>query len=181
MIRVSRHLSSHSTSTCGCSGIPASSGVADLYPRIARPLEKRFTLVGKLTAAEARLVLNYGANGKTLARSKVAVSRADAVGGNLLRRLWAQKKLEDLLVFQKPNESDITDLGKQYGLVTPFTSLIVLENLDQYVEHHIQPPTSLPGMRTQYARIMEERSMRDKKEKQEKIEHLLALWDKRVD
>lgn len=136
---------------------------------------------GRLTAAEARFVLNYGANGRILARSKVAVSRVDAVDGNLLRRLWAQKKLEDLLVFQKPNEGEITDLGKQYGLVTPFTSLIVLENLDQYVEHRIQPPTSLPGMRTQYARIMEERSMKDKQEKQEKIDHLLALWDKRVD
>ena len=159
---------------------PSSSGAADLYPGIARPLEKRFTLVGKLTAAEARLVLNYGASGKILARSKVAVSRANAVDGNLLRRLWAQKKLEDLLVFQKENESDITVLGKQYGLVTPFTSLIVLENLDQYVEHRIEPPTSLPGMRTKYARIMEERSTKDKKERQEKIEHLLALWDKRV-
>jgi Ca-activated chloride channel homolog len=160
---------------------PASSGVADLCPGIARPMEKRFTLVGKLTATEARLVLNYGANGKNLARSKVAVSRADAVDGNLLRRLWAQKKLEDLLVFQKSNESEITDLGKQYGVVTPFTSLIVLENLDQYVEHRIQPPTSLPGLRTQYARIMEERSGKDKREGQQKIEHLLALWDKRVD
>ncbi|MCX6925956.1 MAG: VIT domain-containing protein [Verrucomicrobia bacterium] len=153
----------------------------DLYPQITRPLRGRFTLAGKLTGPEARIVLNYGASGKKLASSKLTVSPADAVPGDLLRRFWAQKKLEDLLVMQKQNETEIADLGKQYGLVTPFTSLIVLETLDQYVEHKILPPRSLPAMRDKYARIMEERSTTAKKEEHEKIGHLLALWDKRVE
>ena len=164
------------------SGVAATpSAAAELYPRIARPLQGRFTLAGKLTAPEARLVLSYGAGGKTLASSKASVSAADAVPGDLLRRYWAQKKLADLLVFQKQNETEIADLGKQYSLVTPFTSLIVLETLDQYVEHHILPPASLPGIRDQYARIVEERGATAKKQERQKIEHLLALWEQRVE
>lgn len=155
-------------------------GAVELYPGIARPLTGRLTLAGKLTGPEARLVLNYGASGKTLASSKLSVSPANAAQGDLLRRFWAQKKLGDLLVFQKKNETEIAELGKQYGLVTPFTSLIVLETLDQYVEHRILPPASLPAMRDKYARIMEERSTTAKKQERQKIEHLLALWDKRV-
>ena len=34
----------------------------------------------------------------------------------------------------------LVEVGKKYGLVTPSTSLIVLETLDQYLEHEIRPP-----------------------------------------
>ncbi len=161
-------------------GTDAAPDLADLFPQRAAPLAKRFTLVGKLTANEARLVLNYGSGGKSLGHSKFTVSRATAAEGNLLRRLWAQKKLEDLLVFQKQNETEIADLGKQYGLVTPFTSLIVLETLDQYVEHRVLPPASLPTMRAEYARVVEEQGVREKVDKTEKTKQLLALWNQRV-
>jgi Ca-activated chloride channel homolog len=159
----------------------AKTGVVDLYPQMTRPLQKRFTLAGKLTAPEAAIVINYGAGGKPLSHSRHSVSRADAVQGELLRRFWAQKKLDDLLVFQKQNESNIAALGKQYDLVTPFTSLIVLERVEQYVEHRILPPASLPTVRAEYARIVEEQSSKAKKEERDKSEHLLALWDKRVE
>jgi len=162
-------------------GEAAASEVADLCPPTAHPIHGRFTMVGKLTGAQSRLVLNYGAAGKTLAHSNVTVAKAGAAEGDLLRRFWAQKKLEALLVFEKQNEPEIAELGKQYGLVTPFTSLIVLERLDQYVEHHITPPPSLPALRTEYARIMEERGAEAKREEPRKLDHLLALWKARVD
>lgn len=163
----------------GADATPA--GVVDLYPRIAQPLHGRFIVAGKLAAPEGRLVLNYGAAGKTLLHSKVSVSTADVVPGDLLRRFWAQQKLNELLVFQDQNESEIAELGKQYGLVTPFTSLIVLERVEQYVEHRIQPPASLPELRKEYARLAEEKSVNTKKEEKSKFDHILALWDKRVD
>jgi Ca-activated chloride channel homolog len=159
----------------------AKPGTVDLYPQMARPLEKRFTLAGKLTASEARIVVNYGAGGKSLSPSALTVARANAVPGELLRRYWAQKKLNDLLVFQDRNETAITELGKEYGLVTPFTSLIVLEQVEQYVEHRILPPPTLPAVRAEYARIVEEQSANARKEEREKIEHLLALWNQRVE
>ena len=154
---------------------------ADLCPPTARPIHGRFTLAGKLTAAQARLVLNYGDAGKTLTRSTVTVAKAGAAEGDLLRRLWAQQRLESLLVFEKNNAAEITELGKQYGLVTPFTSLLVLERLEQYVEHHVTPPASLPKLRAEYARIMEERGAETKRLEPGKIEHILALWKSRVE
>ena len=69
--------------------------------------------------------------------------RADAVEGSLLRRLWAQKKLAHLMIHQKPNEKEIAALGKQFGMVTPYTSLLVLDSLEQYVQYEIAPPKSL--------------------------------------
>jgi Ca-activated chloride channel family protein len=162
-------------------GTETNPGATDIYPRVAQPLQKRFTVVGKLTTSEAQVVLNYGAGGEKLKQTKLTVSRADAVPGDLLRRFWAQKNLEELLVFPRENESDIGDLGKQYGLVTPLTSLIVLEQLDQYIEHRILPPASLPKMRREYTRVMEEQKMNAKKEEKNKVDHIVALWDKRVE
>jgi len=159
----------------------AAPGAAELCPRIAQPIHGRFTLVGKLTSDQAQLVLHYGAGGKTLARSNVALARIDAVEGDLLRRLWAQKKLESLLVFEKDNQPEIADLGKRYGLVTPFTSLIVLERLEQYLEHQITPPATLPAMRAHYAQFMEQRGAEAKREAPRKLDHILALWKQRVD
>ena len=49
------------------------------------------------------------------------------------------------MVFPKRNEEQIAALGARYGLVTPFTSLMVLESLEQYVQHHIEPPATLPS------------------------------------
>ena len=163
----------------GCA--PAAAKLADIYPQVPRPLQGRLMVVGRLSAPKGEVTLNYGAGDKALTRSKVTVSREHAVPGNILRRLWAQKKLDDLLIFQKQNERQITDLGKDYNLVTPYTSLIVLETLDQYVEHRILPPASLASMRSNYARIVEELGAVAKKEESEKTAHLLELWKARVD
>lgn len=159
----------------------AKAAAVDLCPQMAQAVQGRFTLAGKLTGPEATVVLNYGGSGKILSQAHHGISRTNAVSGELLRRFWAQQKLNDLLVFQERNESDIAALGKQYGLVTPFTSLIVLERVEQYVEHRILPPTSLPKVRAKYARIVEEQSASAKMEEREKTEHLLALWNKRVE
>ncbi len=153
---------------------------ADLYPKIVRPLQGRFAVAGKLTAQQTRLAVQYGAGGKTLLKTEASISRADAVPGELLRRFWAQKKLADLLIFQKKNETEITDLGKQYGLVTPGTSLLVLERLDQYVEHKVMPPASLPALRAEYANLMEQRFTQARQQESQKIDHILALWNTRV-
>ncbi|MGC3960021.1 MAG: DUF2135 domain-containing protein [Verrucomicrobiota bacterium] len=156
-------------------------GITELCPQTSQLLQKRLTVVGKLTAAEAGIVLNYGFGGKVMTHSRHAITRKTAVPSDLLRRFWAQRKLEDLLVLQKQNEPEITELGKRYGLVTPYTSLIVLEQLEQYVEHRIMPPASLPEMRREYARIVEEQSAEEKKLQRDKTEQLLTAWTKRVE
>ncbi|MFO1512361.1 MAG: VIT domain-containing protein [Verrucomicrobiota bacterium] len=155
-------------------------GVAGLCPQTSRRVSGRFTMVGKLTAPEAALLLKYRAGGKELSRMKLRVARNAAVGGELLRKYWAQKKLAELLVLEKQNQAEIAELGRQYGLVTPFTSLIVLEQVEQYVEHRITPPKSLPKMRAEYARIVEEQDQVAKREEREKTKHLLELWNNRV-
>ena len=153
---------------------------AGIYPELPQPVAGRFTVAGKLTGQQATVTLSYGFPGNPLQKRSFKVSRSQAAEGSLLRRLWAQKKLADLMVFQERNEKEIVALGKQFGMVTPFTSLIVLENLEQYVEHEIAPPKSLAAMREEYMRRIDTLEFQKKKQKADKIESVLKMWDERV-
>jgi len=153
-----------------------------LYPALPQPITERtpFTLVGQLNAETATVTLNYGFAGKVSRANPLELSRRDAVEGDLLRKLWAQKKLADLMVFQERNKDKILDLGKAHGLVTPYTSLIVLDSLEQYIEHRIAPPRSLPKMRSDYMRAIDTVEAQRKKVEQDKLAKVRKMWKARL-
>ena len=151
------------------------------YPGLPQPVYERFALAGRLVGEKAEVVLEYGVGGKVKKRSKYRISRKDAVQGDLVRRFWAQKKVEELSVFPKRNQAELVRVGKRYGLVTPGTSLIVLEDLGQYVEHRIRPPESLPEMRREYEEIVARSRKEEMRKKEDKLQYVLSLWKKRVE
>ena len=154
----------------------------DLYPQLPQPLAGRFTLVGKLKRESATVTVNYGRStaGEAPEKRTFTVARADAAEGSLLRRLWAQKKLAELMIRQKQNQKQIAALGKQFGLVTPYTSLLVLDSLEQYVEYEIAPPKSLPAMREEYLRRIDTLEHQRQKQKADKLAEVLRMWQERV-
>ena len=161
----------------------ADAGKADeLYPKLPQPVTGRFMLVGRLTGRDktARVTLKYGRGGKAGPARPFDVDGRRAPTGTLLRRLWAQKKLDDLLIFPERNREQIVHLGKDHGLVTPHTSLLVLDSLEQYVEHRIAPPMSLAKMRHQYMRRIDTIAFQAKKTRAAKIGTVLAMWKGRV-
>jgi hypothetical protein len=74
----------------------------------------------------------------------------------------------------------MAELGRRFGLVTPVTSLIVLENVQQYLEHQIEPPSTWPEMRQQYLAGLEARKGRERQQRTAKIDRVLAWWKERV-
>ena len=64
-------------------------------------------------------------------------------------------------VHYEQNKEKISDLGKQFGLVTRNTSLLVLESVDDYIRYGIEPPDEL---RTEYNRGTKGR-IREKEER----------------
>ncbi|MHC4399206.1 MAG: VIT domain-containing protein [Planctomycetota bacterium] len=155
--------------------------VTGIHPKAPQAVGGRLSLVGKLTGQQANVTLSYGYPGEVpVAERTFAVSRGDAAKGSLLRRLWAQTKLADLVVLQERNEEEIVALGEQYGLVTPFTSLIVLDSLEQYVEHEIAPPESLPEMRAEYMRRIDTLEHQNRKRKADKLAAVVNMWRDRV-
>ncbi len=154
--------------------------VSSLYPKVRVPVQGVFTLAGRLTAPVAKVTLNYGVGSRVTHRQTFTIQRKGAHRGKLLQRAWAQKKLDDLMIFPARNRDAIASLGKAYGLVTPATSLLVLEQLGQYIQHKIRPPASLPGMAKKYDAAMRRLARVKRRKEASKLSHVLALWKKRT-
>ena len=152
--------------------------IRETHPQIPEPVDGRFLLAGKLVIPSAEIILEFGMNGRVLKTVKYVIHQRDGIEGNLLGTLWAQKKIKDLSVFPDENQKTLTAVGQQFGLVTPGTSLLVLERLEQYVEYKITPPVSLPKLRKAYLEQMA--GMRKEKAKANKLEDILKLWNSRV-
>jgi len=158
----------------------AGADAAEMYPAGGECVRGRFTLVGKLHTELAEITPIYDFAGKTRMDTTFTVSRSAAAEGQMLRRFWAQKRLEELMLFPELNRDQIITLGKSYGLVTPYTSLLVLERLEQYVEYHVRPPKSLPQMQAEYDKRIDTIEAQKKQDKEKQIERVAELWRKRT-
>ena len=98
-----------------------------------------------------------------------------------IQSFFAQTRLNALLPAIATQRDEIERLGLQFELATPATSLIVLENLEQYLQHKICPPESLPEMREEYlARVRsDEESLEEKRI--DRTNYVARLWNRRLE
>jgi Ca-activated chloride channel homolog len=116
------------------------SGVEDIV------LASRFASAGRIevgarqTDPNAQIELEWLApSGQSKRQSlRLAVSPANLTVSSAQR--WARMRLAGLMANPELNRAAITRLGRQFGLVTPGTSLIVLDALADYVRYDIVPP-----------------------------------------
>ncbi len=125
-------------------------------------------VTGELPEGKHEVTLVFRANGVgTLMNLAFDVDTAKAVQGGLNRAFHAQNKLVRLLAEPQSTARDesLRQLGEAYGIVTPGTSLLVLENLGQYLEHEVRPPACCPELRQQYDQRIAERSKQNARER----------------
>ncbi|GAB4414185.1 MAG: hypothetical protein OHK0039_21810 [Bacteroidia bacterium] len=132
--------------------------LAEVYPRQVQAVSSDLVVAGKWMADTATLVLGLGHGLHATQTTVLRLDKAQAQpGGELVRRIWAQQKLADLLHSLPPQPDSIRSLGRQYGLVTPGTSLLVLDRVEDYVEFGIVPP---PELRAVYDDLLAQRKER---------------------
>ena len=152
-------------------------GIANVQG-LGRPAVGRTTLLGQLISPETTVQIEY-ADG-TL--SDPFALRADSARKDkILATAWAAARISQLSPRADAFEDELLALGRQYGLVSPATSLIVLESLDQWVRHEIEPPSSLPEMREQYFAALKSRDQSDIDARSRHLQQLADLWKQRVD
>ena len=153
--------------------------IADLLPSGRSAVRDRFTLCGRLLAEEAALTLQLGVGAARETRSFV-LRRGEAVPGRLAAQLWAEQRVGELAVFPERHHDELLALGRAFGIVTPGTSLLVLERLEQYVEHRIEPPRSRPQMREAYLQRLSADAQELRQKRQGKLERVIAMWEARL-
>jgi tetratricopeptide (TPR) repeat protein len=128
-----------------------------IYPSnsITIPLiSDRFLLVGQIPYPlpnSIQFELEFSMNNQTTRLPiSVDIPSNEPNHFGLIRRLWAQQKLNKLNAFKDKYKSEILSLGLEYSLVSQFTSLLVLETLQQHLQYRVCPAKSRTLLYNQY-------------------------------
>ena len=110
------------------------------------PSAGRLTLVGRLTRAsvDADIVLT---NGDSV---RVSLDSASAKDGRTLALAWAARRVDALSPDAEANREELLALGRHFSIVSPVSSMIVFERLDQWVKYDIEPPKELADIHAQW-------------------------------
>ncbi len=143
----------------------------------------KLAVAGILPEGAHKLDVTFKTGGKPQTLS-FNLNTANAPQGALLRTNYGQMLIASLLADNAVEET-VTAAGKQFGLVTPNTSLLVLDTLEQYVRYHVRPPESLPDMRKQYDVRIAQEGKTNKPEPGQLVpndmNHVKQIWNALVD
>jgi hypothetical protein len=149
--------------------------VSNMYPALPCQFSGTFSLAGEISGNEATLLLNFGF-GKTIVYSKrILIYKSNSDDPELLRRLWAEKKIAELSLNAEKNKDEITHTGKEFGIVTQNTSLIVLENIGDYLQYDIVPPKE---MQDEYFKIKSDNKKDASDQIKKHIDYVVSLSER---
>lgn len=131
----------------------AAFGAYDVYPKKLPDLFKGTQLVvtGRYrTPKESTVVLSGSMNGKKQVYEYRADAAKESKTYDFVPRLWAIRKVGYLLDEIRLNgekaelKDEIVALGKKYGIVTPYTSYLVVEDTPMPVANNVRQPPPPP-------------------------------------
>lgn len=102
-----------------------------------------------------------------------------ALESSLVRTRYGQLLLASLQRTPTTTREQFIDLSREYRLVTPHTSMLVLDSIDQYIRYEIQPPASLPDFCRQYEEAMA-RKNKDKKDAKKDLASVMARYQREI-
>ncbi len=123
-------------------GVKTSNTNAEIYPNKPTVVTNDFSIASKGLQTGDRITLQFGYGKKATKEITIEIDN-DITESDIIKRLWAKKKLDALSENTKENKQAITTLGTNYQLVTDYTSLIVLDDVMDYVRYKITPPEEL--------------------------------------
>jgi tetratricopeptide (TPR) repeat protein len=150
--------------------------ITDLYT-IAEQNAGPLFLTGKLKSRKARIILNFGDNQTIMHRDTIWLHTSEKGRyENMLERVWTTRKIDALSMDILNNMQEMTSLGMKCGIVTNYTSLIVLETVEDYAKYRINPPIE---MRDAYERLVAELDGEQEKETEANAQNVADLFGKR--
>ncbi|KQB40816.1 TonB-dependent outer membrane receptor, SusC/RagA subfamily, signature region [Flavobacterium aquidurense] len=132
-------------------GIKDNYTVTDLYPIEGTSVSGSFSFSGISLNPKNEITLLFGYNNEAVLERKITLDASIQSTNDInIEKLWAQKKIANLDFQYAKNADEIELLGKKYGIITKNTSLIVLEDIRDYISYDIIPPAEL---RAEFDRI----------------------------
>jgi len=149
-------------------GLEQNDTVSEAYPSLPQTISQDFVLTGIMKGNKSLVTARFGYGNEVTETRTIALDiEEQAVKDWEISKFWAQKKLGELEIFEKENKDEIKNISRQFGLVSNNMSLMVLENVEDYVRYGIPPPAEL---RSVYDRMVKNSTVR----KDERVKDLMA-------
>lgn len=166
-------------------GVKENYSIVELYPMIGSAVSGNFTLSGISLKEQNEVILLFGYNNEAVIEKKIIINTASQNTNDVnIEKLWAQKKIANLEIQYKKNADEIESLGKKFGIVTQNTSLIVLEDINDYIQYDIVPPTELRAEFDRVQKQQRESRLAEQKSNWENVENyynqLNSWWNKDI-
>jgi WD40 repeat protein len=158
--------------------------LAEIFPSEPIAINGDFAVSGVLLTEKASITLNFGFNNEVKHSQTIQLSRKNVETDGTVERIWANLQLQELDRKYQENEYLIAELGTEYSIVTRNTSLIVLENLDDYFRYKIRPPKSVWKQIAKKYELDESMNWEQTLSKTENrgiIPYLIKKWEARKD
>lgn len=166
-------------------GIKENSLATEIYPTIGTPVSGSFSVSGISLKPKNEIVLLFGYDGKATIEKRIVLDAENKSTHEVnIEKLWAQKKIAHLELQYKQNAEEIEMMGQKHGIITQNTSLIVLENIADYVAYDIVPPTELRAEFDSIAKQQRERLLARQVSNWDNVENyryqLQSWWNKNL-
>lgn len=163
-------------------GIKPNSDVEEVYPHVPVIIGSQLMISGIAKRKETTLTLQFGYDNLVTEEKTIQLNFEKQSSKDWdIAVMWAQKKINDLELLGGDFKNEIQNLSRQFGVVTDNTSLIVLEDINDYVKYKITPPEEL---RKDYDNIINDknRTLQDSRKNimanaEQKIEELKKWWN----
>lgn len=119
------------------------SGIADVCD-VGSIGANRRAVLGRLVDDTTQLTFEGG--------TSLTLTSQDAPVGTTIAHAWAARRVALLSPNAENNDRELLRLGTRFGIVSPVTSLLVLETVDQWIRHELEPPTSWESMHDAWVR-----------------------------
>ncbi|MCE3074531.1 VIT domain-containing protein [Chryseobacterium gwangjuense] len=123
-------------------GFKENTNIQELFPNEGSVVSEPINLFGISPADTGKLTAVFSV-GDEKYEIPVDFSTASQADNWQIAQFWAQRKINELELNSTKNRNEIKTISEQFGVVSKNTSLIVLENVNDYVRYHITPPKEL--------------------------------------
>lgn len=150
-------------------GFDADPALDNYYPSTGLGNNGILSVSGKLNKVRPFVTAKFGIGTKVLLKTRIPLELNNQKAHANLEKMWAIHQLNELQENPKQNEKQILETGLKYRLVSDFSSLLILDRVEDYVQHRILPPKSL---QKEYFKQLREA---DKEEQKSNSDHLKSI------
>ncbi len=114
----------------------------EVYPKKGSVVATNFSISGKGNCVHKKIKFYFGFGKDTIKTIPFFVNK-EKTNYPFITKIWAQSKLKNLVINSKKNKEEIIRLSKKHQIISPFTSMLILDRIEDYVTHNIEPPKEL--------------------------------------